>query len=210
MVDLSTTIIAKSDQMNAIDLVGGSTTITITAVERNKDATQPISIQYKGGEGRPYKPCLTMRRLLVLAWGKDGQAYVGRQLTLYNDPDVIWAGRKEGGIRISHMSHIDKPFEVMLPEKRGQKKAYSIQAVGVAETPVAQDDPAERWAHAFTDRIGKIANKGGLVSFLSSKRTKLGELESARPELHQRCMDEVAAKEAQLSDGPTASAEDEF
>lgn len=88
-VDLTQTIIAKSDQLNADDLVGADpVTIKITRVQITGSAEQPIAISYEGDNGKPYMPGKSMRRVLVHAWGTDGAVYVGRSLTLYRDPEV--------------------------------------------------------------------------------------------------------------------------
>ena len=94
MVDLTDTIIPKSDQLNADDLIGRTLTIKITGVNRCKEPEQPIALSFEGDNGKPYKPGKSMRRVLVNVWGPDGQAYVGRSLTLYRDDEVVTALRK--------------------------------------------------------------------------------------------------------------------
>lgn len=64
MMDISDTIIARSDQLNAADLIGGPVTVTITKVSKG-DGEQPVSISYDGDKGKPFKPCKSVRRLLV-------------------------------------------------------------------------------------------------------------------------------------------------
>ena len=49
----------------------------------------------------------TKRKVLVFAWGEDGTQWIGRSMTLFNKPDVKFGGVMVGGIRISHLSHID-------------------------------------------------------------------------------------------------------
>lgn len=49
-----------------------------------------------------------MRRVLIAAWGSDAATFSGRSLTVYNDPEVQFGGMKTGGIRLSHMTNIDK------------------------------------------------------------------------------------------------------
>ena len=127
IIDLSGTVEAKSDQMNAIDLIGGSKTVVITAVKKVDDVKQPVFISYEGDNGKPYKPCLGMRRILIVAWGSNGAAYVGRSMTLFNNPDVIYAGKKAGGIQISHLSNIDKKINTMLAITRGKRILYIVQ-----------------------------------------------------------------------------------
>lgn len=133
-MNLSQTIIPKSDQLNADDLITGPRTIKITAVEAGS-AEQPVSIHYEGENGRPYKPSKSMRRILVAAWGPDGDAYVGRRLTLYRDPEIKFGGDPVGGIRISHASGISRPIEFALTLKRGQRKPYRVE-------PLPDEHPA--------------------------------------------------------------------
>lgn len=123
--NLSDTILAKSDRLNAEDLLAGPLTVTVTNVYR-KSADSPIAINYHGDNGRPFEPCKTMRKLLVAAWGEDGNAWIGRSMTLYNDPSVKWAGKEAGGVRISHLSHIQKRLILSLSETRGKKKQHTI------------------------------------------------------------------------------------
>lgn len=137
MPDLSKTIIAKSDQLNADDLIGGPVTIRITNVSA-VPGEQPIAVNFDGDNGKPWKPCKSMRRVLVHLWGTDGKSYIGRSLTLYRDPDVLFGGIKVGGIRISHASHINGVQQMALTERRGAKKAYSVKPLASAPTPKAQ------------------------------------------------------------------------
>jgi len=126
-MDMSKFIIAKSDQLNADDLIDGPRTITVTKVTAAPDAAeQPVSIHYEGGEGRPWKPCKTMRRILVGVWGKDASKYAGRSLTVYRDPTVAFGGMQVGGIRVSHMSNIDEKKTVALMVTRGRKAPFTI------------------------------------------------------------------------------------
>ena len=125
-VDLTDTVAANSQQLNADDLVTGPITVQITGVSKSTIADQPIAIEITGG-WKPFLPCKTVRRILVAAWGADGTAYVGRSLTLFRDPHVTWGGEKVGGIRISAMSHIKTPLELCLSESRKKKAKYVIQ-----------------------------------------------------------------------------------
>jgi hypothetical protein len=106
--DLSKTIKPKTDQLNADDLVGGSMTIKIRDVKIIESPVQPVSIYFDNDNNKPYKPSLGMRRVLVQLWGDDGNAYVGRKLTLFRDDNVKFGGEEVGGIRISNASHILK------------------------------------------------------------------------------------------------------
>ena len=142
-LDISKTIAPKSDQLNADDLIGGPRTITITAV-RLAAEDQPVSIHFEGDDGKPYKPCKSMRRVLVKAWGADGAQYAGRSMTLYLDESVRFGGAAVGGIRISHLSHISKSLTMALTATRATKKAYTVGVLATAPAKSAGNDPQEQ------------------------------------------------------------------
>lgn len=142
MVDVSKTIQPKSDQLNADDLIGGSITVEITNVSSMAQPDQPIAISYKGDNGKPWKPCKSMRRVLVMVWGKDGKQYIGRMLTLYRDPGVLFGGVAVGGIRISHMSHIDKETTMALTASKANRKPFTVKPLKAAAALPAPAQPA--------------------------------------------------------------------
>ena len=117
-MDISETIVPKSDQLNAEDLLTGPRTFTVEKVTKGS-AEQPVDIHLVEFPGRPFRPSKTVRRILVNAWGPEASAYVGRRLTLYRDPAVKFGGMDVGGIRVSHLSGIDKPLTVALTVSRG-------------------------------------------------------------------------------------------
>lgn len=121
--DLSSTVIAKSDQLNADDLIE-PITITVTRVDKTSSKDQPVLIHSAGRQ--PFKPCLTMRRMLISAWGKYKDEWVGRSMVVFCDPEVMWAGKEHGGIRVSHVSHINEPVSKMLAVTRGRKKLFTL------------------------------------------------------------------------------------
>ncbi|MFH1738194.1 MAG: hypothetical protein ABIH23_04245 [bacterium] len=121
--EVRASIVPKSDQLNADDLIAGPITVTITKVSRG-DREQPIIVEIEGN--RPYKPCKTMRRVLIASYTDDPKHWVGQQMTLYCDPDVTWAGVKVGGIRISHLSGLKEPKTFLLTQTRGKKSEVTI------------------------------------------------------------------------------------
>jgi len=130
--------VPKSDQLNAEDLLSGSITVTVIDVKQG-DADQPIAIIIDGGR-QAYKPCKTMRKVLVYCWSDQAANWIGKRMTLYADPSVKWAGIAVGGIRISHLSGIEKEISLMLSETRGKRKAYTVSPLAdVAPIPTALD-----------------------------------------------------------------------
>ena len=135
MIDLRKTVIPKSDQLNADDLIGQTRTIKVTKVSLLTEADQPIAIGFEGDNGKPYKPCKSMRRVMVNIWGPDGNAYVGRSMMLYRDDKVMFGGAAVGGIRISHMSHIDSSVTMALTVTRANRKPFTVQPLATPRTP---------------------------------------------------------------------------
>lgn len=153
--NLRDTIIPKSDQLNAEQLLGREITVTITGVARGASEEQPVTLHYAGDEGRPYKPCKSMRKVLIFAWGDDGHEWVGKSMTLYNDPDVKFGGVKVGGIRIRSLSHIERDLALSLTATRGKKENYVIKRM---------DGNGGGW---FADHI-KIINEAGTLADLKT------------------------------------------
>lgn len=153
--DLRDTIIPKSDQLNADQLLGGPMTITVTDVRRGGGDEQPVIIHYEGESGRPYKPCKSMRRVLVFAWGSDASEWIGRSMTLYNQMDVKFGGQEVGGIRISHLSHIERDIDLSLTTTRGKKAKNTIRRLAVEDRHAAAREQLKRAASAGTDSLKK-------------------------------------------------------
>lgn len=155
MNDMTAVIVPKSDQINADDLIAGPMSVTISGVAITAGTEQPVSIDI-GLPGKVYRPCKSMSRVLVAAWGPDAKAYVGRSLTLYRDPTVKWGGMDVGGIRISHISHIEKPMTMALTATRATRKPYTVSPLKGA--PAAQEPrqtPA-RAAQASSDPTSEV------------------------------------------------------
>lgn len=128
MDDMTQAIVPKSDQINADDLIAGPMTIKITGV-KIASTEQPVSMSFEGNDKKVFRPCKSMCRVMVSAWGPDSSKYTGRSLTLFCDPSVKWGGVNVGGIRISHMSHISEPMTMALTDKKGSRKRYTVEVL---------------------------------------------------------------------------------
>lgn len=203
MVDLSKTIIAKSDQLNADDLLGGPITVTIEDVKQG-NPDQPIAVFYKGCNGKPWYPCKSMRRVLVAVWGNDGKGYAGKSCTLHRDPEVKFGGIKVGGIRITHMTGLDKDMALGLQVTRGSKKLYTVRPLRMEQSrkeekaQQAPDDLQGRSERAM-QAINAAADVSALQKITGSNnyRLLLSQLEqhdAARMELVKQAATERAAE----------------
>lgn len=199
MLDMSATIAAKSDQITADDLLGGPRTITINRVTGNEgNAEQPVNCWFDGDEGRPFRPCKSMRRVMVKVWGADASQYVGRSMTIYRDPKVKWGGMEVGGIRVSHMTGIDQKVVMALTESKvGGKKPYTVLPLKVEQ----RADDAEVWAEKFIANVGRAPDAERLDSYIAGKQETLAELAIERPDLSAPCQAAIDARRATFSDG---------
>lgn len=160
MSDMTAIIAPRSDQLNADDLLSGPRTIKITKVDVNPGVEQPCTVHYEGENGRPFKPCKSMARVMVLVWGADSEQYAGKSMTLYHDPEVKWGGMKVGGIRISHMSDMKSNAPLMLTVTRGKKAPYSVKPLAADVVPLKVVTPAPDQPDAFDVLAfaGEVAN----------------------------------------------------
>ena len=124
-MDISDTLAPNSDQLDAVDLLGGAMTFTITDVTRH-NAEQPINI-HLAEFPRVWRPGKSMRRVLAACWGNDAKQWIGRRVTLYCDETVKFGNDVVGGTRISHLSHIDKARKVPLMVSRGKAASFTVQ-----------------------------------------------------------------------------------
>jgi len=139
-MDLSHTIQPKSDQLNADDLITGPRIIKITDVTAT-DGDQPISVSFEGDNGKPYKPCKSMRRVMIFIWGKHSKDWIGQSVELYRDPDVKFGGQAVGGIRIARATGIEKTTEIVLTVTRTKRAPYKIEPLKISNYP---DDKLEK------------------------------------------------------------------
>jgi hypothetical protein len=187
--DMSSVIVPKSDQINAEDFLAGPRTFTIEGVSISPGTEQPVQIKL-AGEDRVWRPCKSMSRVLVSAWGPDANVYRGRAITLYRDPKVKWGGMEIGGIRVSHMSHIEREMLLQLTATKGKRAPHIVK---VLEAP-ALDDPARKWADGFIANINKVPVADALEPLVLRSEKRLVELSQKRPELHAECQHAIDLK----------------
>ena len=150
-MDISDTLAPKSDQLDAVDLLGGPQTFTITEVSKG-NPEQPVNV-HLAEFPRVWRPGKSMRRVLAACWGTDASKWIGRRVTLYCDESVTFGSDVVGGTRISHLSHIDKAKRVPLLVKRGKSATFTVQPL--PDGPTNADRVAElraEWSTADDDR----------------------------------------------------------
>lgn len=126
-------IAAKTDQISADDLKEGPIIARIERVTESDGQAdrekQPHQV-YLSGQRLPWRPCLTMRRLLVEMWGRQSvnKNWAGHTIKLVRDPTVHFGGEQTGGIRLVG-ADIDKRFSCLLPVSRGKRKTFVVEPI---------------------------------------------------------------------------------
>lgn len=158
MLDMTKYTAPKSDQLNADDLIGGPLTVTISRVRASESTPdQPVEVHIEGSD-KPYKPCKSMRRVMIALWGKDATQYVGRSMTLYRDPEVQFGGMKVGGIRIGEMSHIEKDAQLVLTASKTKRAPFVVKKMKAQVSPPPPQEPAALTPKEAADMIRKAGN----------------------------------------------------
>lgn len=190
-MNMLATIVPKSDQINADDLIGRSLTITITEVKFSGGTEQPVSMYFDGSD-KAYRPCKSMCRVLVANWGPDAKNYVGRSLTLYRDPKVKWGGLEVGGIRISHMSHIESSVTMALTTTRSNRAPFTVRPLAdppkaqpAAQIPTDKRGKAVAWIDWYENELGAATDQAALGAVHAKAKPTAERIRREFPDLYE-------------------------
>lgn len=198
MNDMTMTIIAKSDQINAADLIGNPRTVTVREVRIKAGDDQPVTIMIEGDK-KAFRPCMGVRRLFVRVWGPDASKYIGQSLTLFRDPSVTWAGKEEGGIRVSHMTGINSKIVEFMRISRTATKPYEILPLiaEVRDLP-KQRQTAEQWASDHRAQVDDAASLEALAEVMARGAKPMAKLEAEKPDIWGEVNAAYAARRAAI------------
>lgn len=189
MLTIADTLKSNSSQLNAVDLVEPKV-YTIEGIDIHDRVEQPAEVWFNPPHlnvhkvAVPWRPCLTMRRLMFEIWGKNQNEYIGRLIELYNDKTVPFKSEQQGGSRVSAMSHLPGGVDsitVMLPAARGKKKPYTVRLIKTELLVYPQD--------SFNK------NKDGFIKAILEKKATIddivGKARSKGFELSKEQIDEI-------------------
>lgn len=179
----------RSDQWNGVDFLAGSRVFTIAGVRPGK-AEQKYDIDLVEGEGRCWRPPLTVLRLLIKAWGDDSTAWIGRRVELYRDDNVTFGKDKVGGVRLAAMSHIDRPLTIALPASRNKQDVHKVQ-------PLTDAAPAPIAAPSITPHLAAI----NAADSIDGLKQAWQDAASAGLDKHPQILAATNQRKAKLSEG---------
>lgn len=172
MADVSIAMQAKSDQLNAVDIMGVEPVITIRDVQvRNGD--QPVWVFYHGDNNRPWKPSKSMIRILASGWGTESSSWVGKSVQIFMEPSVRYAGQEVGGIRIRAMSDIpQKGINATITISRTKREPYPVKFLNM-ERPKYPD---EQFNSNFDSMVEAMQNGKMTLQQVIAQCQKTGDL----------------------------------
>lgn len=172
MTDVGFALEAKSDQLNAVDIMAAERIIKIRDVKVKK-GEQPVWIYFDGDNNRPWKPSKGMLRILAGAWSQDSQNWIGKSAQLYFCPEVVYAGKPVGGIRIRSLSDIDpRGLSFALTINRSRRDQYLVPLLVLNTTPY----PTERFDAAFPTMVEKMRSGEMSLQEIIAQCQKTGAL----------------------------------
>lgn len=150
MPDISETLVSNSDQLDNVDLMGGARVFTISDVTIT-GGEQPLSIRLEEYP-RPWKPGLTVRRIINGIWGSESDEWIGRKVRLFRDDTVTFGKAKTGGTRISHASNMTKAVTLTLPTSKGKFGEFTVQPLTDEPAPKPLPEPTAEQVAASTSQ----------------------------------------------------------
>ncbi len=173
MADVRATLEAKSDQLNATDIMGIDLVIRIRSVAVGGGKEQPVAVYFDGDNNRPWKPSKGMRRVLAAGWGWESDDWIGKSVKLHFDNSVKYAGKEVGGIRVKAMSHIDQRGIVVVEAiNRQQRVPLHISYLDVSQPAY----PADKFATALPVMSAKMQSGEMTLQQIVAKCQQTGQL----------------------------------
>lgn len=123
----------KGEYISAAELGDRRPTLTIVRIstckmedeKKKRDVDKPVMWFKETDRGWLY--CKTVGHCLAAMFGDNDDAWIGKQITMYADPEVRHQSEQVGGIRIAGSPNIPKPLVVRI--KFPKKKAFEVHLV---------------------------------------------------------------------------------
>ena len=92
---------ASDKFLGAAHLTGDKTLkIEQVTIEPMRDGKDKMCLHWLGGEPLPFLLNKTNIKRIAKLFGDDTDEWMGKEVTLYNDPDVEYMGEVVGGLRV--------------------------------------------------------------------------------------------------------------
>lgn len=173
MTDVTFALEAKSDQLNAVDIMDHERIIKIRDVIVKHQKDQPVSIYFDGDNNRPWRPSKGMLRILAGAWGSDSSNWLGKYAALFFEPSVKYAGQEVGGIRIRALSDIHEDgVKFVITLNRKSRQPYYVEHLHIEEAVY----PEDKFNEAFDSMVAIMASGKASLQQVIARCEKTGRL----------------------------------
>jgi hypothetical protein len=182
-VDIRAATKPKSDQLNYETFLTGPQTFTVSKVTPG-DRDHPVFIHMVECPATPYKPSKGMLKCIAQpdGWGDKSSQWVGKAITLYGDPTVIYGGVEVGGIKVAFLSDIKGDYETLISARRGVRKPHLIKRLILKVAALLNDYPEDQFSANIEPWLSAI--KAGKITAeqVISKAEQKGKLTDAQKE----------------------------
>jgi len=136
----------KGEYISAGEIGDRRPTFTIARIgnvrmddEKKKKEVDKAVIWFKEID-RGWIYCKTSGHSMAAMWGKDDANWIGKRVTLYADPDIMFGADQVGGIRVAGSPDIDKEIKIRIKFKK--KRALEVVLTPTA-APATLPKPTE-------------------------------------------------------------------
>jgi hypothetical protein len=205
MVRITEALKAKSDQINAADLSGCELFGTIIRAEYHHGREQSVEVFFDSNP-LPWRPSKGMCRVMSDYWTDELDCWIGKDVRLYKDKRVRWAGKEDGGIRINGLSDIPLTEEVRVKEGRNFWLVYKIAKLSKKQlnketiplTPQYTPEQLNKVRDDIIKLVAAILDFDGITAILNGER--LAKLKMLSEERYDEVVAALTAKQNELKE----------
>ena len=174
MADISEAALAKSNQLNATDIIGCEPVLLIEGVKLVREGGgQTVYVNYHGCNGRPWRVSKGMVRVLMAGWGKESDNWIGKAVQVFMDPSVVYAGKEVGGIRIKAMSDINpNGINTIVTISKTKREAFKVEYLNMQRPTYPQD----KFEQALPAMVAQITAGKMSIEQVVAKCQQTGDL----------------------------------
>ena len=86
-----------------------ATIAKVTMEEVGREFERKFAVTFQARDMKPMLLNKTNMRILVTLYGTDTDGWLGKQVVVYNDPNVIFGGQLVGGLRLKAVQQSRRP-----------------------------------------------------------------------------------------------------
>lgn len=183
-MDITQALAPASDQIDAVELVEPRTFTIDTGSRLGKRDGKTVAEIRLVEVDRVWRPSKGMLDVLAACWGTKADQWVGRRVTVYNDPDVMFGKEKVGGVRISHLSDIDAARDVQIrgAGATGRKRSWHVEPLTTPKDTSGRDWLTELATAAQIDK-NAVASLGTAAKTAHASKVIIDMISTAWREL---------------------------